>query len=77
MNNPRRKKIKNIIELLDEIYDLINDVLEEEQDCYDNLPESLQFASKGEAMQEAIDNLEEAQNMVQEVCDYLEEAKGV
>jgi hypothetical protein len=38
----------------------VSDILEEEQEKYENMPESLQNGSRGEAMQEAIDNLEQA-----------------
>lgn len=69
MNNTRRKKITTIMETItrlnDELEDncsLIVDLLDEEQECLDNLPESLQDSDKAEVMQEAIEALEEVKS---------------
>jgi hypothetical protein len=37
------------------------------------MPESLQESERGEAMQEAIDNLESASSSLEEAIDYLNE----
>jgi hypothetical protein len=58
MNKDRRNRIANIISDLD-------DILSEEQDAYDNLPESFQQSERGEKMQEAIDYLEEAKSSLE------------
>lgn len=42
------------------------------KECYDNLPEGLQNAERGEQMQENVDNLEEFIGYLEEV-DALEE----
>ena len=88
MNALRRKQIfvvlKKVEELDDlrlEIADLISDILSDEHDAYDNLPESLQESERGQAMEDAIDNLESAQEEIdeldlQDLIDYLEEAQG-
>ena len=73
MNNTRRKAIQKIYDRLEELMQDIEALQEEEQDCYDNLPESLQYSERGQAMQEAADKLEYAVNSVQEALDYLEE----
>ena len=74
MNNTRRKAIQKIYDRLEELMQDIEALQEEEQDCYDNLPESLQDSERGQAMQEAADNLEYAASSIQEALDYLEEA---
>lgn len=74
MNNTRRKSIQNIFDRLEELMQDIEALQEEEQECYDNLPESLQDSERGQAMQEAADNLEYAAISVQEALDCLEEA---
>lgn len=74
MNATRRKDINNIIDKLDELKSQIEDLMQEEQDALDNLPESLQYSERGERMQEAVDALENASESVQEVIDNLNEA---
>ena len=65
MNRVRRKSLKDILGKMDElsamlenVKDAIQTVLDEEQEAYDNLPEGLQEAERGQQMQEYIDALE-------------------
>lgn len=67
MNNERREAIRNLIaraeelkSMADTLKDDIQSVLDEEQDYYDNMPESFQGGEKGDRAQEAINNLETA-----------------
>ena len=59
MNNPRRKQIMTVIDSLDEI-------ILDEQDAFDNLPENLAYSEKGEKMEETIDLLNEAKDLLEE-----------
>ena len=69
MNKDRRKRIQNII---DQLTDLETE--DEEQEAYDNLPESLQECEKGERMSDAIDSLDHAFCSVGDTISYLDEA---
>lgn len=53
MNNDRRKRIQDAIAILQY-------VLDEEQEAYDNMPESLQSSERGDNSQSAIDALDTA-----------------
>jgi len=88
MNAKRRKQIEGVVTQLGSIEDSIASVVEEiqsikedEQEYYDNMPESLQGGEKGEAAQDAISNLEEAESntenldvasITQKFTEYLE-----
>lgn len=76
MNKSRRSRIDEIIQKIEDLtYDI--DVLrDEEEESYENLPESIQYSDRGEAMSEAIDNLESAISSLEEATEYLNEAKG-
>lgn len=76
MNKARRKAIEDIQSKIIELKELIESVCEEEQEAFDNLPESIQYSERGDAMQEAIDNLESACSSCEEVEDYLTDACG-
>lgn len=89
MNKDHRKEIDRIISeindkltpLVDEIREAIEAVRDEEQDYYDNMPESLQGGEKGDTAQEAISQLEEALTEIEAidfnaVADYLASAQG-
>ena len=67
MNNPRRKLLNDIAGKIAELKDELESVMGEEEEYRDNMPENLQNSEKYEmsesacnAMQEALDNLEEA-----------------
>lgn len=82
MNKARRKRIASVIETLENItdYDLIEtikgeieDILWEEDDAYNNMPENLQYSIRGEESSDAIDNLQEAVDALEEAIDALNE----
>lgn len=65
MNRIRRKSLRAILGQMDElstvletVKEALQDVLNEEQEAYDNLPEGLQESDRGQQMQEYIDALE-------------------
>lgn len=67
MNKQRRKdldKVREYVEAANQpLADALNDlegIRDEEQESYENLPESMQDGDRGQAMQEAIDALGEA-----------------
>lgn len=76
MNKSRRTRIDKVIEQIDELMSIIDELYQEEEEAYSNLPEALQDSDRGEAMYAAMDNLESAAGSLEEVEDYLNEAKG-
>lgn len=76
MNKNRRKRLQ---EIKDTLLDLITDmekIRDEEQEAYENMPESVQSGEKGEKMDAAIENMDAACSSLEEVGDYIEEAMG-
>lgn len=98
MNKERRKAINELVgeirvlenkmtSLVQEIESAVEVILGDEQDAFDNMPESHQYAEKGEAAQEAINSLEYADGEIggwisdisdkaDEIISFLEEAKA-
>lgn len=76
MNKARRKWIDSITDKLLEIQADLEDCRSEEEEAYDNMPESFQYGEKGEAMQDAIDTMENADSSIQDAIDYLYELIG-
>lgn len=50
MNKQRRKRLTEAMELLQEAQQIIEEVKDEEQEAFDNLPEGLQCSERGEAL---------------------------
>lgn len=88
MNTKRRNAIDSVIneliekfeEIKAEAIDQLSEIRDEEQEAYDNLPESLQESERGENMQNCIDALEyfmsDLENMEIEGTDDLIEEIG-
>ena len=83
MNANRRKQLDKVAalmaqasELLTTAYELAEEITDEEQDAFDNLPESLQDSDRGDTMSEAIDNLESLKDAITTATDAIEEADG-
>lgn len=60
MNNKRRELLKSAISLLDRVSSIVNNAIDQEQDCLDNMPENLQMSERYENMEAAVECLEEA-----------------
>ena len=74
MNKARRKEIARAVELLDQAKSILEDIGSEEQDAFDNMPESFQQADRGDTMQEAITGMEEAVGQIEEASEAVQEA---
>ena len=76
MNNERRRRLKKAHELLNSAAQIVELVRDEEQDSFDNLPESFQDSDKGQRMEEAIEHLDDALSAIEEAGECIESAEG-
>lgn len=70
MNKARRKIISNCIR---NIEDVLQNVLDDERDAFESMPESLQESYNGQISQDAQDNLEIAIDALEEAVAALED----
>lgn len=77
MNKERRKRIMQLSEKLSEVRTSLESILNEEEDAFDNMPESLQETERGERMQEYIEIMKEAISNIEEIEGNLEEIYNV
>lgn len=73
MNKQRRQELNDIISELDDLKDRLNSVMEEEQEAYDNMPESLQDSERGEEMQFNVDMLDSIVTDIECVIENINE----
>lgn len=76
MNKERRTKIERARDLLEQAKDMISEVSTDEQYALDNIPENLQNSAKYSAMEDAIDALSDAESLIEEAREHLEDAIG-
>ena len=77
MNKQRRKAISDIYDKLIDIQSNLECIRDEEQEAFDNLPESIQCSERGERMEEYISSLDEALDYVGYAVDSLDEENYV
>lgn len=76
MNKERRARLAEVDDLLMEAVDDITEIVEDEQDAFDNLPEGLQCSSRGETMEEAIDEMNNIISDIENVRERIHEFTG-
>ena len=79
MNNVRRKRILNLVReleslckncspnLLSSCIDELIDIKNDEEEAFDNMPEGLQYSSRGMDSEAAIDNFDDALAYLEEI----------
>ena len=74
MNNARRKEISSIIEQVEELKDKLENILADEDEYRDNMPENLWGSERYETSENASENLEYVISSFDEAVKYLEES---
>jgi hypothetical protein len=75
MNDKRRASLQEASQLLGRAAVIIERVSDDEQDAMDNYPENLQSTEKFEAMESAVDNLNDAVEKISEAKEHIDSAK--
>lgn len=60
MNNSRRKEIGQAIKRLEDIVGILENILADEEEAFENMPESLQSSDNGMTSEEAQEKLSDA-----------------
>lgn len=76
MNKERRKRLSEIVDVLQSSLTGIEQELSDEQDCFDNLPEGIADSERGEKFEENIDNLEDAVSSIEDAIESIGNAIG-
>lgn len=71
MNNSRRKELRVAIGLLCEAQRIVENVLDEEGDSLDNVPENLQESDRYEKISDCVDTLEDIFNGIGDTLDMI------
>lgn len=74
MNDTQRAVLEKARRMLNEVYTIVEDARNDEQDKYDNLPEGFQNGSLGESIESAIECLDEALDKIEDAKDSIDAA---
>jgi RecB family exonuclease len=73
MNKERRKRLSEASDLIIKAQTIVEEVKDEEEEAYDNLPEQFQNGERGEQMQEYISLLEEVYDHCDDMTSIIDE----
>lgn len=83
MNNNRREHIASTMSILSKVKDQLDnaltrveDVLDEETDSYESLPENLQYSDRGLNMEAAVNALETSKLSLEEAINNIDDTIG-
>jgi len=74
MNAAKRRSLRDAIQFLSRATIIVENVCDKEQDAMDNCPENLQSTERYEAMENAVDSLNDAVDKIEEAKGYIEAA---
>lgn len=60
LNKSRRKKVTEIINLVDQARDILDKIIDEENKAYENLPENFRYSDRGDEIYNNVDDMCEA-----------------
>lgn len=74
MNRKRRNDLRGAIALLSSAEGIVQRVCDAEEDCVDRIPENLQGTERFEAMEDAVQSLNDALDLFDDLADKLKQA---
>lgn len=76
MNKKRREQLGEAEKYLNRANSLVESVCYGEQDAMDNIPDNLQESERYAAMEDAVDDLQEAQSRIGDAISYIQSASS-
>ena len=74
MNKKRRELLKSVRPFLIQAARIIEQAVNQENDCLDNMPENLQDTDRYDKMEKAVENLEAALEHIENAQECVSEA---
>lgn len=74
MNKQRRDLLKTALDFVERALSVVTQAKDQEQNCLDNMPENMIDSDRYAKMESAVDQLEEAENGLEEVKQAITEA---
>jgi hypothetical protein len=73
MNDARREEIRRVVTLIEEAKGILEGVLDQQQEDFDNMPKDVQNNEEGQRVEEVVDALEQAAAYCDDIISACEE----
>ena len=74
INNKKREILSSVISKIDDAKNWLQGVLDDEENCLNNMPENLEGSERYNKLEDAVDALEGAADKLDEAKEDIEEA---
>ena len=71
MNKERRKRLNMVVDSLVDNQSILESVMEDESDAYENMPDGLKESDRGCTMEENIETLDDIVSDISELIDKI------
>lgn len=71
MNKARREEIKKVVDYIESAYMILDEIKDEEEEAFNNLPDGIAESERGEMMEENVDTMDDCINNLWDIVDVL------
>lgn len=71
MNKARREQVKKVVDYIESAYIMLDEIKDDEEDAFNNLPDGIAESERGEMMEQNVDTMDECINNLWDIVDAL------
>ena len=73
MNKEKRLKLNEGLQLLSKVISIVSDIREEEENSCNNIPDNLENTEMYSRLEESVENLNSAVDLLEEAYEFIED----
>lgn len=73
MNKEKRLKLNEGLQLLSKVISIVSDIREEEENSFNNIPDNLENTEMYSRLEESVENLNSAVDLLEEAYELIED----
>lgn len=73
MNKARREQVKKVVDYIESAYIMLDEIKDDEEDAFNNLPDGIAESERGEMMEQNVDTMDDCIRELWDIVDALNE----
>lgn len=73
MNKARREQVKKVVDYIESAYIMLDEIKDEEEDAFNNLPDGIAESERGEMMEQNVDTMDDCIRELWDIVGALNE----